>query len=112
MFTLLTRYQYYKKTEKVRCISVEKLVSIIVPAYNSEKYIEECLNSIMQQTYSNYEIIVMNDGSTDNTEEIVLTLQKKNQDKIHYMKQENSGVGQARNVAMKKACRGLSYLYR
>lgn len=47
-----------------------KKVSIIIPAYNAEKYIKECIESIMHQTYENIQIIIVNDGSTDNTVKI------------------------------------------
>lgn len=79
------------------------MVSAIVPVYNSETYIEECLKSILKQTYSNFEIVVVNDGSTDSSEEIILSLQKENPNTIKYVKQENSGVGQARNTGITNA---------
>ena len=47
------------------------LISVIVPAYNVEKYIKACLDSLINQTYSNFEIILVNDGSTDQTEKIL-----------------------------------------
>lgn len=84
---------------------MEKLVSVIVPVYNAEQYLEECLTSIINQTYSKIEIIIINDGSTDLSEQIVLTLQKNSKIDIKYKKQENSGVGQARNVGIKEAHR-------
>ena len=46
--------------------------SIIIPVYNTSKYLEKCLNSVINQTYDNYEIITVNDGSTDSTEEILI----------------------------------------
>ena len=49
-------------------------ISVIIPVYNTEKYIENCLMSIVEQTYSNYEIILVNDGSLDNS----ITIVKKN----------------------------------
>lgn len=49
----------------------EKLISVIVPAYNVENYIRRCLDSLVSQTYQNLEIIVVNDGSTDRTGEII-----------------------------------------
>ncbi len=47
------------------------LISIVIPAYNAEKYIEECLNSILNQTFQEWECIIINDGSTDNTPAII-----------------------------------------
>ena len=54
-----------------------ELISIIVPVYNVEVYLEKCLNSIINQTYGNIEIILINDGSTDNTKDIMKNLEKK-----------------------------------
>lgn len=56
---------------------MEMKISVIIPAHNEEKYIEKCLSSLLNQTYRNYEIIVVNDGSTDRTEKIVKLFQKK-----------------------------------
>lgn len=71
-------------------------VSIIVPLYNAEKYLEKCISSIVGQTYRNIEIILINDGSTDRSHEICYKF--KTQDpRISYIYQNNSGVGTARN---------------
>ena len=75
--------------------------SIIVPAYNIEEYIEKCIDSIKNQTYKNYEIIIINDGSTDNTKEI---LNKYNKDaKITIINQSNKGLSESRNIGVKNA---------
>lgn len=75
-------------------------ISIVIPMYNVETCISDCITSIMKQTYTNFEIIMINDGSTDRTEDICLELSKKNS-KIHYYYQENLGAGAARNKGMK-----------
>jgi len=75
-------------------------ISIIIPAYNAEKYIERCVNSIINQTYKNIEIIIVNDGSTDMTKEKV---EKIKDDRIIILNQENFGVSSARNIGIKKA---------
>lgn len=72
------------------------LVSVIIPAYNAELYIKEALESVLGQTYQEFEIIVIDDGSTDNQKEIISTLMEKD-DRIKYFYQENSGVSIARN---------------
>lgn len=74
------------------------LVSIIIPAYNSEKYITECLQSVLDQSWTNREIIVVNDGSTDTTRSIILN--HKNQG-IKLVEQENKGAAAARNNGLK-----------
>lgn len=75
------------------------LVSIIIPVFNGEKYIKEAVDSALAQTYKNIEIIVVDDGSQDKTEEILLSYG----DKINYFKKENGGVATALNFAIKKA---------
>lgn len=71
-------------------------VSIIVPAYNVEKYIEKCLKSLLQQTLKEIEIIVINDGSTDNTSSIISTFANADS-RIRVINQENQKQGAARN---------------
>ena len=53
------------------------MISVIVPIYNSEKYLNQCLTSLVKQTYSDLEIILVNDGSTDNSENIILKYKKE-----------------------------------
>ena len=76
------------------------LISIIVPVYNSEKYIKECLDSIVDQTYSNLEIIIINDGSIDKSLEIIKSYKDK---RIILISKENGGVSSARNEGLKQA---------
>ena len=75
------------------------LVSVIIPAYNAEGYIENCIKSILNQTYKNFEIIVVNDGSSDHTLEILKRMAASNSC-IHVITQKNSGVSSARNTAI------------
>lgn len=72
------------------------LVSIIVPVYNSEQYIFNSINSILNQTYKNLEIIIINDGSTDRTDEILNEIVLKDK-RIVYVNQKNIGVSETRN---------------
>lgn len=82
--------------------SENSLVSIIIPVWNTEKYLPECLDSVLLQTYSNLEIILINDGSTDNSLKICLEYQKKD-NRIIVIDKLNSGVSDTRNVGLKKA---------
>lgn len=77
------------------------LISIIVPAYNVEKYIKACLDSIIIQTYSNFEVIVINDGSTDQTKKMLNEYESN--PKIRIFSQENGGLSAARNHGLKLA---------
>lgn len=77
------------------------LISVIIPAYNVEKYIKACLDSLINQTYSNFEIIVVNDGSTDQTEEILRSYQSNPKFRIY--SQKNGGLSAARNQGLKLA---------
>lgn len=78
------------------------LVSIIVPCYNQAEYIAETLESIVQQTYQNWECIIVNDGSPDNTDEVVSQWIKKD-NRFQYLKKTNSGVCDTRNKGIEKA---------
>ena len=80
----------------------EKLVSVIIPAYNIEDYIGRCLDSIISQTYKNLEIIVVDDGSRDHTGEILDNYAKKDR-RIKVIHKENGGVSSARNKGIEAA---------
>lgn len=73
------------------------IVSIIIPVYNTEKYLEECLESALNQTYNEIEIIAVDDGSTDNS----LNILKKYSDKIKIISKENGGTASALNAGIK-----------
>ena len=80
----------------------DKLISVIMPAYNAEKYIGEAINSILSQTYTNFEFIIINDGSTDKTEEIIQSYDDnriryvKNASNLKLIKSLNKGIDLAR----------------
>jgi glycosyltransferase involved in cell wall biosynthesis len=74
------------------------LVSIIIPVYNGSNYLKQAIDSALSQTYKNIEVVVVNDGSTDNTEKIA----KDYGDKIRYFKKENGGVATALNLGIEK----------
>ncbi len=74
-------------------------ISVIIPVYNVEKYLEKCLDSVLQQDYEDYEIVVVNDGSTDSCGQILEEYAKK-YSKIHLVTQENKGLGGARNTGI------------
>lgn len=79
------------------------LISVIIPTYNSSKYINKCLDSVINQTYNNLEIILVNDCSTDNVEEIIVEYIKKDK-RIKYFENEvNMGVGPTRNKGIANA---------
>lgn len=73
--------------------------SIIIPVYNVEKYIEKCLESIYNQTYSKYEVIIINDGSPDNSEQLIKKY-IKNKNNFKCYKKENGGLSDARNYGL------------
>ena len=84
-------------------INHKELISVIIPFYNQEHYFEECINSVIHQTYSNFEIIIINDGSDKKYDEILTKLQLKHLDKIKIFSQENKGVSAARNLGILKS---------
>ena len=80
-------------------------VSVIVPVYNAEKYLRKCLDSLLHQTLQELEIVVINDGSVDNSPEILREYVEEYPDRFLYREQKNSGQAAARNRAL-SLCRG------
>ena len=78
----------------------KKLISIIVPVYNVENYMEECLDSIKNQTHKDIEVILVNDGSTDGSREICERYCEKDS-RFKLINQENQGLSEARNVGVR-----------
>jgi glycosyltransferase involved in cell wall biosynthesis len=80
----------------------QPLVSVIIPAYNAEKFIAKTLESVLFQTYQNLEVLVVDDGSTDTTAEIVKSFGQKDS-RVSLLQQSNAGVAAARNLAIEKS---------
>lgn len=80
-------------------------ISVIIPVYNTEKYVKKCLNSILNQTMKDIEIIIVNDGSTDNSDKRIKEWIKEHQTKVRikYFKKNNGGLSDARNYGITKA---------
>lgn len=78
------------------------LISVIIPVYNAEKYLKECIESVLDQTYRHFEIIIVDDGSTDKSS-IIIDDYSKRDDRIHAYHKENGGVSSARNFGIDKA---------
>ena len=75
------------------------LISIVIPVYNAEKYLEQCLNSIKNQTYKNFEVILVNDGSDDNSENICKSFSEEDA-RFKYFTKSNGGASSARNFGL------------
>ena len=90
------KFKKYKKREGGKMTDI----SIIVPVYNAEKYIKKCLESLINQTKKELEFILINDGSTDNTEKVIKTFTDS---RIKYYKNPNQGIGKTRNYGIEKA---------
>jgi glycosyltransferase involved in cell wall biosynthesis len=112
---ILSEDFFYKKVKEIIKLNIEKIpieiqyfpkISIILPVYQGEKTVKIAIKSILKQTYQNIELIIVNDGSTDKTDEIILEIIKKNSkpEKIKYIKNEvNSGVYYSRNIGIKQS---------
>lgn len=79
------------------------LISIIVPVYNSEKYIVQCVQSILNQTFQDFELILVDDGSTDRSQVLLSSLLSSFPQKISYFFKKNEGVSSARNYGLRQA---------
>ena len=93
--------QYLSYIEKLRGFSMDRLVSVIIPVYNSGNKIKKCIKSILNNGYSNIEIIIVDDGSDKETVDICNSLEKE--EKIRVIHQENAGVSSARNKGIEQA---------
>lgn len=82
---------------------MKDLISVIIPVYNGENDIKKCIDSVINQTYKNLEIIIINDGSTDNTFKILKEYKNKYGDKLVVIDQKNKGQAIARNNGIKKS---------
>lgn len=78
------------------------MISVIIPIYNTESYLEQCIQSVINQTYKDLEIILINDGSTDNSG-LICQKWKEQDPRIRYIKKENEGQGIARNLGIIRA---------
>lgn len=84
-------------------MSLSPTVSVIIPAYNVAPYIGETLDSLLAQTFTDYEVLLTNDGSTDATEAAVLPYQEKFGGRLIYQRQPNQGIAAARNAGLQRA---------
>ena len=81
---------------------MQELISIIIPVYNVEKYLDECILSVINQTYKNLEILLIDDGSTDSSRDICYNYSEKD-DRIQIINKKNGGLASARNIGIAKA---------
>ena len=85
------------------------LLSVIIPVYNTEKYLERCISSVVTQSYKNLEIFLVDDGSTDRSSEICDNWAERDS-RIHVCHKINEGPGAARNIGIKMSEGGTSHL--
>ena len=78
-------------------------ISVIVPVYNTEKYIEKCLKSLDDQTMKDFEVVIVNDGSKDESERAIKNYMRRTRMNIKYLKKENGGLASARNYGVERA---------
>ena len=87
-----------------------ELISIIVPIYNVENYLRMCLDSIQNQTYKNFECLLINDGSPDNSADICREYVAKDS-RFRYFEKENGGVSSVRNLGIERSGGGVHCFY-
>lgn len=98
----LYQQEKQKLLSKIADYESKALISIIVPIYNVENYLRQCLDSIVSQTYQNFECLLINDGSPDNSEDICREYVAKDA-RFRYFEKENGGVASARNLGIKRS---------
>lgn len=77
-----------------------KMISVVMPVYNGEKYLRECIDSVLAQTFTDFEFIIVDDGSTDSTESIIKSY---TDDRVVYIKKEHNGISEALNLGIRRA---------
>lgn len=97
------KYLKRKENKKIAEETYEKMMTVVVPVYNVEKYVRGSLDSIINAGIEDMEILIINDGSTDGSEEIIKEYVEKYPEYIRYIKQKNKGLGAVRNVGLKNA---------
>ena len=108
------QYKQLYKQEKQKLLSKiadyesKALISIIVPIYNVEKYLRQCLDSVLNQTYQNFECLLINDGSPDNSADICREYVAKDA-RFRYFEKENGGLSSARNLGIERSGGGVHY---
>lgn len=85
---------------------IEEKVSVIIPVYNCRAWVKRCLDSVLEQTYQNLEVLVIDDGSEDGSGEIIESLARKDS-RVQYFFQSNQGVASARNRGLMEASGGV-----
>ena len=98
----LYQQEKQKLLSKIADYESKALISIIVPIYNVEKYLRQCLDSIQDQTYQNFECLLINDGSSDNSADICREYVSKDS-RFRYFEKENGGVSSARNLGIERS---------
>src|SRR5665213_2493915 len=78
---------------------MDSKISVIIPCYNQAHFLNESVDSVLAQTYTNWECLIVNDGSTDNTERVAIACAEKD-NRIKYIKKENGGLSSARNKGL------------
>ena len=102
MFDLLNKQFSQHTSDKQH--EYEKKISIVIPVYNLENYIVECLDSVRKQSFADYEALIVNDGSTDNSEKIICEyIEQHNLKNFYLYNKQNGGISSARNLAIEKA---------
>jgi len=86
----------------IKSTNIRPLVSVVIPVYNVEKYIKDCITSVIGQSYNNLQIIIINDGSNDKSEDICNEFAKKDS-RIIFIQKQNGGLSDARNVGINNA---------
>lgn len=91
-----------RTSKKVRHLLKTEIISIIVPIYNAESYLKSCLDSVLSQTFNNFEVLMVNDGSTDNSATICQAYAERDS-RFRYFEKENGGLSDARNYGLDRA---------